>query len=291
MEEASQTESSQDLSADQNGQVEESQQVEAAPEKKYLAEDQLDSVYKVTIDGEEHEMSVRELARLQSLEKASQNRFNKAAEANRKVEDFVEFAKKDPESALRKLGYDPEEFSTSFLKRKIEEMQMSPEQLQEKQERSKFQEEKKQWEGQVENRVREEIDLGMTEAFKESGLPKRPFFAARMAATIAKSIEQSKNGQGKELNYKEAADIVKKQFIFDTKETLGQMDAKAILDFLGPEVGKKIQAAFVQRIEGGTVPSANSSGSSQKGVPQSVKPKPQTKFNNWRDYHKYVDSL
>jgi len=292
MEEASQTESSQDLSADVNGQVDESQQqaVEAAPEKSYLPEEQLDSVYKVTIDGEEKEMTVREIVRLQSLEQASQNRFRQASEANRKVEEFVQFAKKDPESALRKLGYDPEEFSTSFLKKKIAEMQMSPEQLQENQERTKFQEEKKQWEGQVESRIREEIDTEMTQAFQSSGLPKSPFLAARMAGLVAQSMEKSKNGDSKPLSYSEAAVKVKSWFQNATKETLGQMDAKAILDFLGPDMAKKLQGAFVQRIEGGTVPTANSQGS-PKGVPTQTKAKPNKTFNNWRDYHKYVDSL
>jgi hypothetical protein len=292
-EEVAQTES-QDLSADavnQDGQVDESQQLqqEAAPEKKYLPEDYLDSVYKVTIDGEEKEMTVREIARLQSLEQASQNRFRKAAEANRKVEEFVEFAKKDPESALRRLGYDPEEFSTSFLKKKIEEMQMSPEQLKERQEREKFQEEKKQFESQMETRIREEIDVEMTQAFQQSGLPKSPFLAARMAGLVAQSMEQSKNGQGKPLSYQEAAVKVKSWFQNATKETLSQMDAKAILDFLGPDMAKKLQSAFVQRIEGGTVPTANSQGSA-KAVPEN-KPKHTKKFNNWRDYQAYVDSL
>lgn len=295
MEESTQTES-QDLSHDLSGHIDgeqHEQQKESAPEKRYLPEDQLDSVYKVTIDGEEREMTIREIARLQSLEQASQNRFRQAAEANKKMEEFIQASKKDPESALRRLGYSDEqieEFSAAKIKRIIEDAQLSPEQIKEREERSKFQEEKKEWETQVETRIREEIDTEMTQAFQQSGLPKSPFLAARMAGLVAQSLEKSKNGDSKPLSYTEAAVKVKSWFQNATKETLSQMDAKAILDFLGPEMAKKLQGAFVQRIEGGTVPSASSQGSAPKAVPN-AKAKQQTKFTNWKDYHKFIDSL
>lgn len=278
----------QDLSPETATEVPE-QQGEAQPEQKVktLPEDMLDATYKVMIDGEEHNLTVRELARLQSLEKASQNRFKQAAEMNKKIEDFVEHAKKDPEAALRKLGYDPEDFSTKYIEKKIREMQMSPEQREEEQRRSKFEEEKAQWEQQVNARIAEEIDQGMTQAFQKVSLPRSPFFAARMAGLVAQSLEKSKNGQGEPLSYEEAAVKVKQWFQNANKETLSQMEPKAILDFLGPEIAKKLQTAFVQHIEGGTVPTAESGSAVKKAVPK----KPNKTFKHWKDYHAYIDSL
>jgi len=283
---------SQDLSSDdvsqetQEATPQEQQQAEA---KKYLPADYEDAVYKVTIDGEEKELTIKELGRLQSLEKASQRRFQEAAAYNKKIEDFVSNAK-DPEKALKKLGHDPEKFAEEYLRRRIEEMSMSPEQRKENEERSKFMQEKEEWNQQVETRIREEIDTEMSSAFKASGLPKSPYLAARMAGVMAQSIEQSKNGQGKPLSYEEAAGKVKSWFQNATKETLNQMEPKAILDLLGPELAKKLQTAFVQRIEGGTVPSANSKGSA-KAVPSISKNTEKKKFNNWREYQEYIDTL
>jgi len=289
MEEAVQTES-QDLSENVSQETNEGaeEQQAATEEKKYLPEDYLDAVYKVTIDGEEKELTVRELARLNSLEKASQKRFQEASNYNKKIEDFINNSK-DPAKALQKLGHDPEKFVEEYMRQKIEEMKLTPEQKKELEEKSKFQEEKKQWEAQVETRIREEIDVEMSRAFKESGLPKSPFLAARMAGVVAQSIEKSKNGQSEPLSYQEAAVKVKSWFQNATRETLSQMDAKAILDFLGPDMAKKLQGAFVQRIEGGTVPTPNSNGSVKKAVPE--KQKSQKKFTNWKEYHNYIDSL
>lgn len=281
---------SQDLSSDVSHETE-----EAAPEqqqvieKKYLPADLEDAVYKVTIDGEEKELTIKELGRLQSLEKASQRRFQEAASYNKKIEDFVNNAK-DPMKILQKLGHDPEKFAEEYMRKRIEELQMSPEQKKETEERLKFNEEKEQWNQQVETRIREEIDVEMSQAFKSSGLPKSPFLAARMAGLVAQSIEKSKNGDSKPLSYEEAAGKVKSWFQNATKETLSQMDAKAILDFLGPDMAKKLQQAFVHRIEGGTVPSANSKGSAP-AVPTKSKNTEKKKFTNWRDYQEYIDTL
>lgn len=285
---ATQTGESQDLQTETN--TNEGTQEQKTQEVRTLPEEMLDAVHTVVVDGVEKQMTVREIARLQSLEQASQDRFRKAADMNRKLEEFVEHAKKDPEAALRKLGYDPEDFSTQYLKKKIEQMQMSPEQRQAVEERQKFEEEKKLFEDRASQRIREEIDTEMTQAFQKSGLPKSPFFAARMAGLVAQSMERSNNGHGNPLSYEDAAVKVKSWFQNATRETLSSMDPKGILDFLGPDMAKKLQAAFVQRIEGGTVPSANSQGPSSK-TEVTQKPKPQKVFKHWKDYHAFVDSL
>jgi len=292
MEDAVQTES-QDLSENVSQETIETAPEQQQPEKKYLPPELEDAVYKVTIDGEEKELTIKELARLQSLEKASQRRFQEASAYSKKIDDFIQGAKKDPETALKKLGYSEEqieEFSAAKIKRIIENAQMSPEQRKELEERTKFNEEKEQWNQQVESRIREEIDVEMSQAFKSSGLPKSPFLAARMAGLVAQSMEKSKNGQSKPLSYEEAAGKVKSWFQNATKETLSQMDAKAILDFLGPDMAKKLQQAFVHRIEGGTVPSANSKGP-VKTVPTQSKNTEKKKFTNWREYQEYIDTL
>jgi len=268
-------------------QAQETPQQEAA---RLAAEEDMDKVVQVTIDGQPQQLTVRELARLTSLEKASQARFKEAAEREKKLMKMWEDMNEDPEKVLRKLNKNPDEWAESYLKKKIEEMQMSPEQREYKKQQEEFQRQKAEFEAQATARLREEIDTEMTNAFSAAKLPKSPFLAARMAGLIAQSIENAKKTGEQPLTYQEAANRVKIWYQNSFKETFSQMDPNGILDFLGPEAVQKVRAALVNQVSKGTVPTANSARPALKAQATQVKPKPTKKMTE-REWREHVDSL
>jgi hypothetical protein len=195
----------------------------------------------IVIDGEPVKMSVKELKAVKQKEVASNKRFQQAAEIEKKVKSFLERGKEVPEELLAKLGIDPEEFAESLLRKKIEEAKMSPEQRQAAEERKRFEEERKEWEMTVRERVKHEIDVGMTEAFKATGLPKQEYLMGRVAALVRNSnVLSQKDDRVKPLSFQEAAVKVKDWYFNDLRQTLKGLPLEERLKVLGDDVVEEL---------------------------------------------------
>ena len=240
------------------------------------------------IDGEPVKMTVKELRNVKQKEVASNKRFQQAAETEKKVRAFLERGKEVPEELLSKLGIDPEEFAEALLRKRIEEAQMSPEQRQANEEKRRFEEEKKQWESTVQQRVQHEIDQGITDAFKTTGLPKSPFLVARIAAMVNESIKLSqKNPDHAPLSFPEAAVKVKEWFVEGTRQTLKSLPLEERLKVLGDDVVEELMQYRLTRLGKAKAPSAEVPATAQ--APSSKQPK--KVLSSKKEWEEWINSL
>ena len=264
-----------------------------AQAKKMLADGDMDAVVKVKIDGQEHELTVRELSKLTSLEKVSQKKMQEAAHLTKQVQQFINWAKQNPGAFLKETGIDPEEWAASTLKEKYELMQMTPEQREllelrqlkayhEQQEQEKKQREEQESLTKVEQETMQSLEQEFIGAWQETGLPKNKIFGQLMAAKML-----SASRQGKNLQAKEAAHTVKQEFIRDASDVFAQMDPEQIQQILGAETMKKLRKFDVERVTGkASIKSTPKNGPVNKTA--STRP---SKTMGEREYKEFVRNL
>lgn len=100
----------------------------APPAPRKLGSTDMDALVEVTIDGKTQEMTLKEVLKLQSLEKASRQRMSEAQRERAEAQKLMQLAKSDPERYMREvLGVDPKGWAEERLAREYELSQMSPE--------------------------------------------------------------------------------------------------------------------------------------------------------------------
>lgn len=252
-------------------------QAQAPQGPRKLGETDLDALVTIKIDGQEQDLSLREVIKLQQLERVSKQKMN---DAQRKMQDAERFMRDaDLEQIAKMRGIDLDSIAEERLAKKYELMQMSPEQRelmelrqwregQAKAESSSRQELIDQIKGLGIEQLPQGLDQAPREqvkqflefaqaraqeaqttmqkefvdAHKAAGLPKDKYTFGRMAALIEASIRQVQAGmRDAPLQAGEAANIVKQDFTNHLRETLGTMDAKAIYEVFGKEVIQKIR--------------------------------------------------
>lgn len=278
-------------------QTEKASETNAEKAKRVLANEDLDALVTVTIDGKKQEMSVREALRLTQLEKASREKFNQADKMEKQAKQFFQWAKQNPRDFLKETGIDPYEFAEATLAEKYEMMNLTDEQkeilelkrykeLNEKEKaelKKKQEDEEKSKEELIE---REKLDKEIGEAWKESGLPADPYLGAMVAFQMMASSKQNKV-----LTAKEAASIVKTRYFEGAKSIIEKMDAQAIRDFFGDGIFKKIRQADLDKI---TAKAASKLGQKSQESGLGNKPtsnvRPEKSANEF-EYRKKMDEI
>lgn len=222
--------------------------------RKILADQDLDSVVKIKVNGEEQEMTVREALKLTQLEKVSRDKLTQADQMMKQVQQVINFAKANPKEFLKETGLDPYEFAEATLLEKYELMQMTPEQkelLQLKQWKALKDEEEKQVKAKSEQEALSKAEIEETQkldqeignAWKESGLPAHPYFGAQIAFQMMAASKA-----GKELTAKDAAVKVNGEFRNNIKGIFGSLDAEAIHELFGEDFFKKLRKYDLDKI-------------------------------------------
>lgn len=91
------------------------------------------------------------------------------------------------------------------------------------------------------------LDKAVVEAWQKSGLPKHPYFGSLMTYQM---INHEKT-TGEALQPAEAAAKVKENFFKFGQEVANELDAKAIHEWLGPNVIKKLRDYDIETVNGG----------------------------------------
>lgn len=266
--------------ADNSGGAPKEQAKAEAPAKRYLEADADDALVKVKIDGQEQEISVKELKRLSSLERASQKRMQDAAKIQREYQQMQERLANDPWELLAQAGKDPDALAEERLARKYELSQMNPverenlelKQRLEAQQKADFEskrgvlDEIKKLGGQlpkdaekfpkeqlqayrdhlhsVEVQAKDSLQKEMIGAWEETGLPKHATWGNWMAMEMMSHEKRT----GQPLSARDAAVKVKADFQKFSSTMFAQMDAKAIHDFVGKEVVQKLMDYKIQGV-------------------------------------------
>jgi hypothetical protein len=254
-----------------------------------LAEGDLDAVVTVKVNGEVKELSVREVMKLNQLEKASQSKMQEASKLNQQAQEVFKLAKTNPREFLRRTGIDPDEFAESTLAEKFELMRMSPEQKRlkeleekeknwEKREKDEKEYKEKEHHSRLEAQEMETLDKEIGEALRENKISSK-YMAAQVAARLLSASRQNKT-----LTAKEAAASVKQESVSSFVEVLKSMDAPAILELLGKDLLKMISSEQIKRVSGNQTSHSLQSPGSKPASPQKA-------FKNEAEWRKEMDSI
>lgn len=287
---------------------------EGSDEDDLLGEEFLDKKIKVKVDGEERILTVRELQKIKQLEEASHSRMREAAEAKKMSNQLLALAKQDPRKFFEVTGHDPYEFAQATMLEKLEMMGMSEEQrrsmaleqenktLKQRQEEIQRREQEQQLNAQVEQeyaKLTKEVD----EAWADSGLPEsdqfRSAIAQRMIADRNHKIQQAQEmgldpsqiPETEFLTAKKAAEIVKGNWHHSLKQTLGKMDAEAILKILGDETVGAIKKVMVKRASTKASPSYSTGPGKKSTASPKNKAKQPLSESEYRDWQRKLETM
>jgi len=215
--------------------------------------------HRITVDGQEIEVTTEELIRNFGKGKAADKRFNEAAQMRKQAEGFINKLKSQ-EGFLEiaqdpRLGLDLEDIAEKFLMNKIRQSQMSPEEKstyeklqrlealeREKEEVARLQAEKEN--AALQAKYTEDYQKDIISALDQSGLPATEHTVKRMAYYLSKALEE-----GYELKSKDVVDLVKADYINEIKSLYGKLDGQKLMEMLGEDVAKKIRATDLSRIK------------------------------------------
>jgi DNA-binding ferritin-like protein (Dps family) len=225
-----------------------------------LTDADMEALVTLKVNGKEVKRPLKEAIKLSQLESASYEKMKKAAEIEKKYQSqekqLFEILKTNPKKIFEMTGMDVKEFAETVLAEEYELMHMSPEQkrlreleakLSERERRDKEIEDQElsKREQEMLSQESQKLESEILEAWKESGLPKDPFFGAQVAFMMKGALSR-----GEDLTPKDAALRVKERFLGATKSTISSMDAKAIHDFFGKDIVAKIRDAEIERVTG-----------------------------------------
>jgi hypothetical protein len=269
----------------------------------------MDALVTVKINGKTEELPLKEVIKLQQLEKASHEKMRQAAEAQRKAQEIMQM---DLEKLLEARGMNPIEWAEEKLAKQFELMQMTPEQRRlhelegreqmraqhEMQIKQKMINEIKQYAADlppgIENATPEQLhafkeqakqvyeiaerdlERELVDAWKESGLPEDKYFGHLMALNMKWHQDQT----GEPLQAAQAAAKVKQEFGNHVRRVLGKMDPQGIQEFLGKDMISKLREYDVQRVTANQA--ASSTNQSRPGTQPASQSKKYVNQSEWR---------
>jgi hypothetical protein len=185
--------------------------------------------FKLKVDGKEEDFELdlgneEELKKHLQLSKASQKRMQEMSDLRKQVEEFVEFAKKNPRGLLKELGLDDRKFAEEIINEALEESKKTPEQIEReklqkeleslKAERDKEKSERERAEFErIKSEQAQKLDDEMTSALDTGGLPKSPYTIKRMADYMLLAARNNVD-----LNPADIVHLIKKEMQSDLKD-------------------------------------------------------------------------
>jgi hypothetical protein len=221
------------------------------------------SKYTIKVNGKEQEVGIDELIKQAQLSAAAHEKFQKAAQIQKDMENVFQALQTNPLETLRKLninftdglsieqlsamGLDVDSQVESYINKKLEELEKSPEQKQQEQikrerdeyeQRLKAREEeiaKRDYEIQL-NQARQEIESSIIDAMSSAKFVEATPLAIKRVAMAM------------ELGYdaKKAVEIIDAEYRQEWETKIGKMTPEQIEAFLGKE---KIDALRKQRLD------------------------------------------
>lgn len=187
---------------------------------------------------------------------AAQKRFQEAAEKEKAAESWRQRLKTDPWEVLKAEGLDPDQAAIQRVQRLMEQEAMTPEQrayadaqrrIQELEAKQKAADEEHQTAAQKAEteKVIASLNQAIPAAAESVGLPRSPAVGRMMVEFM---LSQARAGV--EVDPQEAAVYAKENVQTWTGEVLKGMGDEQIVNFLGPEVIKKVLAHSVAKVRG-----------------------------------------
>jgi hypothetical protein len=208
--------------------------------------DPLDEEYELKVYGKTSKYPLRKVLSMAQKAEAAEERFRKAAELERRLEDLENGIRNNLGEVARKYGHDVDRLAEDHLRRQIEQNTLSPQEraLREaelakqraEQQLQGYENQRKEQEFQAEvERLRDDYHRQITEAMKESTLPKTELSVARVASRLGQA-----SLSGYDMPAHEAVDLAMEDYASDFKDLTHTLNDDGLVRFLGPEIVKRV---------------------------------------------------
>lgn len=199
--------------------------------------------YKLKINGQERDYDEKTIIAMAQKGFASDEKFRKASEKEKRIEQILTRAKGDPDVLLRELlELDPIEYSKNKLKEQLEEMSLDPKekelrQLKKEIEKLRDVEKKRKEESdKVENDKAvqmyiKKFDKEIPEGLERVGLPVNSQTIQLAAKIMMENLEE-----GIDIPMDIVAEFVKEQFSGGFKKFITTSDKAKLIDLLGDDL-------------------------------------------------------
>lgn len=239
---------------------------------------------KLKLDGQDVELPENEVIALAQQGKVAGKRFQEAAAIRKKAEDILKFAQENPREFFAKTGLDARKFAEEYLIEELKKEQMSPEQRKAAENEAKLKKYEDERKAEIERKKREDeaalqahhaenYNKLFIEALTKSGLPRTPYTVKRMAELQLVNIKKKL-----ELGADQLAKVVREDYMAEQKALFGAYDGDQLLDFLGPEIAKKLSKAQIAKLKAKGLRTAGPSSKAQSNAG--------TNGMSWREYQK-----
>lgn len=242
---------------------------------------------RVKIEGKEVEIPESEVLAGYQQGKVASQRFQEAAAMKKEAQEILNLSKKDQREFFKRSGIDPRKWAEDFLMDELKRDAESPDQKKsrENEERLRQYEENekrtketahKQENDRLTNEKRQEFDVMFVKALNESGLPKTPFTIKRMAELQLVNIKK-----GLELGPQQLAKIVREDYATEQKTLLSALDGDQLIEFLGPDLVKKLSKAQIAKLKARGVAT-----SPRRAQVQRDEPAEGNSRSDWQEYQR-----
>ncbi len=214
--------------------------------------------YKIKYGDKEEELDEAEVVRRAQKVTGIEKKAEEAAKQYKIATSFFKMMKEDPitfAKRAKEIGMDPEAFAVEIINNKLKYEQMTPEQREleelrtkdaarQKADKAREEAEHKAKLEQETQEYRESLEKEIVDAFASVKLPKTPWTTARIAAYLDAGL-----ANGKQYKVVDVAKIVQKEHYAMVNEVLGAFPEDQILDFIKPEIQETISRARIKRLQ------------------------------------------
>lgn len=238
---------------------------EATAEEKKEAAVELKKRMKFRVNGREVEKEI-DLSDEETLQEllqkgfAADERFQSASALEKKMKEFAALLQQDPIEALIAAGHDPDKLTESYMKKRVEELAKSPEQLKIEQMQKEIEKERKLREAletekltaeqaRIEAEYSRQLDDEITSALTKSDLPKSPYVVKRIAENLMLGLEQNED-----ITVEDVMPLVEKQIKEEIRQMFEAMPEDVIEKTLGDGVSNKLRKRRLEKAKASKTP-------------------------------------
>lgn len=192
---------------------------------------------------------------------AADERFQSASQLEKKMREFAEILQRDPIEALIAAGHDPDKLTEAYMKKRVDELAKSPEQLQLEKLQKEIEKERKLREGleqekltaeqqKVEAEYSRQLDDEISTALTSSDLPKSPYVVKRIAENLMLGLEQG----NEDITVEDVLPVVERQIKEEIRQMFEAMPEDIIEKTLGSDVANKLRKRRLAQAKAGKTP-------------------------------------
>lgn len=246
--------------------------------------------YKIKVNGQEKEIELdfsneEDIIKRLQMAESGQLAMQRAAETERSFDEFLQDVQSNPIELLKQLGYDPVDFAEGIIKKEVEHLQKTPEQIAQEErdaelellrQRLKEEEEsRQQFEfQQLQIQAEQDLDMQITDALSATtSLPKSPYVVKRIADAM---LDAFHNGY-EDVQVNDVLPWVEKEINEEMSGMFSGMEDKVLEKFIGKSTADRLRKQRLNKMQ--TVNSIQDTG--KKPVDTESAAQKKIKLNEW----------